>query len=209
MDQCELLFLGKDGADGVDEEGFLHKCIALKIDAVTVQEITKKCKQFARLLGILDLIWSSVRGVQGLLPTVEDVATLAKAIEKGKALWLEMKLTTLQPKWHLTFDGHLLYQYEHFGGIADKADDSIEFQHQTLKRLKDRYRRVSSYQIRSKCVLREFRRQRSSQIKANIAKFEAAKKHHPTNKRRLDAVKKNLDHQIAKKLKREGFIADD
>jgi hypothetical protein len=36
---------------------------------------------------------------------------LAKAISTAKDLWLAMGLTTLQPKWHLTFDGHLLHQF--------------------------------------------------------------------------------------------------
>ena len=208
MDKSELLFLGKDGAEDNSEEGFLQKCIQLKVDAISVEAITLRCKDFARMLGILDLIWSSVRGVQGLLPSAEDVAVLAKAIASGKELWLRMGLTTLQPKWHLTFDGHLLYQYEHFGGIADKADDSIEFQHQILKRLRDRYRRVSSFQVRSTCVLREFRRQRSSQIQANIARYEQSKKQRSTTKRQVDAVERKAGVQLAKRLKREAFIAD-
>ena len=207
MDQSKLLFLGNDEDNAVDE-GFLQKCLAVKIDSISVEDVTTKCQSFAKLLGILDLIWSSVRGVQGLLPTEDDVAALAKAIAAGKKLWLEMKLTTLQPKWHLTFDGHLLFQYKHFGGICDKADDSIEFQHQTLKRLRDRYRRVSSFQTRTKCILREYRRQRSSRIESNIAKFEHSRKQNPTNKRKVDAAQRNLDLQVAKKLKREGFIAE-
>jgi hypothetical protein len=38
-----------------------------------------------------------------------------------------MKLLTLQPKWHLTFDGHLLEQFKKYGGLADKSsDETIE-----------------------------------------------------------------------------------
>jgi hypothetical protein len=46
-----------------------------------------------------------------------------------------MGLSTLQPKWHLTFDGHLMEQFKQHGGLADKSDETIEKGHQTLKTL--------------------------------------------------------------------------
>jgi len=61
-------------------------------------------------------------------------------ITQAKALWLQMKLGYAQPKWHLTFDGHLLQQVIKYGGLADKSDDTIEFQHQIFMKLRDRYR---------------------------------------------------------------------
>jgi hypothetical protein len=40
-----------------------------------------------------------------------------------------MDLSTLQPKWHITFDGPLLHQFNKFGGLADKSDETIEKGH--------------------------------------------------------------------------------
>ena len=204
MDKCELLFVG-DADSGI--AGFAQKLIAVKSDDQTEASILAKCTDYAKLLGLLDVIWSSVRGVRGLLPTDEDVNALDHALSTAKALWLELGLTTLQPKWHLTFDGHLLYQFKAFGGIADKADDSIEFQHQILKRLRDRYRRVSSFQTRSTCVIRELRRQRSRKIQADIVKFESAKKQRADTKRAADASQRQLEVLEAKRAKRERFVS--
>ena len=80
MEQSKLLFIGKEEDGDVIEEGFLHKCLAVKINSIDSATITQKCNEYAKLLGILDFIWSSVRGVQGLLPTEEDVATLSRDV---------------------------------------------------------------------------------------------------------------------------------
>jgi len=107
--------------------------------------LSEHCHKFAALLGLLDAMWSTVRGVDaGMLPTAEEIDFLDKSTQRAKTLWIDLTLTTTQPKWHLTFDGHLLEQAKQRGGLADKADDTIEFQHQQLKRLRDRCRRVSS-----------------------------------------------------------------
>jgi hypothetical protein len=45
---------------------------------------------------------------------------------------LDLGLSTLQPKWHLLFDGHLLMQAVKFGGLSDKTDEYIEKGHQYL-----------------------------------------------------------------------------
>jgi hypothetical protein len=79
-----------------------------------------------------------------------------------------MKLSTLQPKWHLTFDGHLLEQFNKFAGLADKSDETIEKGHQTLKNLRERFRGISSYEQREVCIRRELRRSRSPEIKATL-----------------------------------------
>jgi hypothetical protein len=56
-----------------------------------------------------------------------------------------MQLSTLQPKWHLTFDGHLLEQFKKFGGLADKSDETIEKGHQTFKHLRERFRGLATH----------------------------------------------------------------
>ena len=109
--------------------------MASKSADVTEEYITEHCNKFCWLLGLLDAIWSLVRGIDGLLPTEEQKEKLKKAIAAGKALWIDMKLSTQQPKWHLTFDGHLLDQFCKYDGLSDKSDESIEKVHQILKAL--------------------------------------------------------------------------
>ena len=124
-----------------------------KDPAIADATIDVKCTQFARMVGLLDAIWASVCSIDaGLLPTDAQVQHLRRAITEGKTLWLGVRLTTLQPKWHLTFDGHLLHQVITCGGLADKADDTIEFQHQILMKLRDRCQSITSYQRRESCT---------------------------------------------------------
>jgi hypothetical protein len=151
MDKCKALFLGKEG-----HPGFLQKCLLSKCATTTDAAVESKCNNYCSLLGLLDAIWSTVRGLNsGLLPTDEQTKSLADALKEAKALWLQMGLSTLQPKWHLTFDGHLLQQFTKYGGIADKSDETIEKGHQTLKALRDRFRGISSYEQRETCIRRE------------------------------------------------------
>jgi hypothetical protein len=72
----------------------------------TAEGIQQTVTDYKNLMGCLDAIWSTVRGLDlGLLPTPADLVFLEKAIAEGKRRWLELGLSTLQPKWHLT---HLL-----------------------------------------------------------------------------------------------------
>lgn len=168
--------------------------------------IKAKCRSFAKLFGLLDVIWANVRGVEaGLLPTDEQCNQLEKALAEAKQLWIDMELTTNQPKWHLTFDGHLLHQVKTYGGLADKSEDCIEKYHQTLKSLCDRFRGVKSYKHRETCIRRELRRRRSPQIKAIIDTYEASIKQRSTTKRKHDTLERQSDKKEAKKVKREAF----
>jgi len=144
-----------------------------KIPTLNDVDIDSKCQQCARMMGLMDVMWSSVRGIDaGLLPTDDQVARLRKALSEGKTLWIQMKISTRQPKWHMTFDGHLLHQVIAHGGIADKADDAIEFQHQILMKLRDRCRSVTSFQRREGCMQRELRRRKSPEIQSHIEDWE-------------------------------------
>ena len=116
-------------------------------------------------------------------------------------------LSTKQPKWHLTFDGHLLHQMRTFGGLADKADDTIEFQHQVLKRIRDRYRRVSSFERKTLCLLRELRRQKNTRINQHVDAFFAARKQNAGTKRAADSHLRRQGVKEEKRAKREAFIA--
>jgi len=159
------------------------------------------------LLGLLDAIWSNVRGIDaGLLPTAAQIEQLQRALIEGKQLWLVMKIQTLQPKWHMTFDGHLLDQVMRCGGLADKADDTIVLQHQILKKLRDRHRNITSFQRRESCVRRELRHRKSSEMQSHVDQCESSIK---LKKRRINQVATadhHNDEREAKRMKREAAI---
>ena len=178
-----------------------------KIPTVTDNEIDNKCQQHAQMLGYLDAIWFSVRGIDaGLLPTEDQIQHLRKAIADCKAMWNLMALGTRQPKWHMTFDGHLLHQVIKHGGIADKSDESIELQHQILMRLRVRYRGITSFQRKETCMRRELRRRKSPEIQSHIDKFEALKKRKINSKRAVEAADRQQQQREAKRVKREAVV---
>jgi hypothetical protein len=204
----ELLLGGGDDDEAVDDHGFLQLCLLSKEDTAIEDAIRDKCKDFARLLGLLDAIWSTVRGIDaGLLPTEAQQLSLQIALLEAKELWLRMNISTLQPKWHLTFDGHLLEQFKQFQGLADKSDESIEKGHQTLKLLRDRFRGISSYEQKETCIRRELRRGRSPEIQQHIDKYEALIKQSTSTKRARDTVERQDNNKRAKQEKREAYIA--
>jgi hypothetical protein len=97
----------------------------------TIERIQKTVEDYKNLVGCLDLIWSAVCGMDlGLLLTVATLVFFKRAIAEVKRRWLELGLSTLQPKWHLTFDGHLLHCVDVCGGLADKSDEAIKKGHQ-------------------------------------------------------------------------------
>jgi hypothetical protein len=204
MERSEQLILGEDGLPG-----FLQACLETKHPTILTNDaVEKTCGKFARLLGLLDAIWSSVRGLPaGLLPTQEQYITLQTALLEAKELWLEMKLSTLQPKWHLTFDGHLLEQYRKYEGLADKSDESIEKEHQTLKTLRDQFRGISCYEQRETCIRRELRRFRSPEIRQHVDQFNESIKQSTGTKRAIQAAERLDGNKKAKQEKRRGYIA--
>jgi hypothetical protein len=201
MEKSSELLTGKD-----ENEGFLQLMLQSKTDTIMEETVEAKCSEYSRLLGLLDAIWSTVRGIDaGLLPTNQQTTNLAKALDEAKKLWLAMKLSTLQPKWHLTFDGHLLDQFKRFGGLADKSDETIEKGHQTLKSLRDRFRGITSYKNREMCIRRELRRVRSPEIKKHIDDYESKIKQKAGTKREIDTIQRQTSYKTAKKVKREGY----
>jgi hypothetical protein len=203
MEQSKSLLLGHE-----DKPGFLQKCLESKHPTASEVAVRAVCKQYSRLLGLLDAIWSTIRGIDaGLLPTDAQKLMLQSALLEAKELWLDMKLTTLQPKWHLTFDGHLLEQFNKYGGLADKSDETIEKGHQTLKVLRDRFRGITSYEQKETCIRRELRRSRSPEIQGIIDTYEALIKQSTTTKRAADTVERVDSNKKAKQEKREAYIA--
>ena len=93
MENSKAIFVGD-----VDAPGFLSLCLDNRCEEATEQMVRLKCQQFCQLFGLMDAIWSTVRGLNaGLLPTIDQTTTLAKALDKAKKLWLHMKLSTNQP----------------------------------------------------------------------------------------------------------------
>jgi len=140
-----------------------------------------------------------------LLPTDEQKIKLQTALLQAKELWLEMKLSTLQPKWHLTFDGHLMDQYSRYGGLADKSDESIEKGHQTLKVMRERFRGIPSYQQQETCIRRELRRSRSPEIQQHIDRYQTSIKQSSTTKRSRDTAERLDNKKKAKEEKRDAY----
>ena len=147
-------------------------------------------------------MWSNVRGIDaGLLPTEEQLADLEKALEKAKQKWIELGLSTEQPKWHITFY-HLLEQVRRYGGLADKADDTIEHMHQILQRLRDQFRRVRSYQQRETGIKKALRRYRHPDIVQVMEEFAEKKRRKNPTKRQLEAAEKDAQERARKTKKR-------
>jgi hypothetical protein len=205
MEKAELIFVGTRDPES---PGFASRAIAKKVPTISDEDIRNNCGRFGKILALLDVIWSRVQGVEhGLLPTDEDVMKLEHAIDKARELWLTMGLGTKRPKWHLLFDGHLLHQYKTFGGLADKADDFIEKEHQVLKKLRDRYRTVPSFQIRTNCMLSEIRRQRSKRIQHHISSYNDSKRQKEETKRKAEAQERQQEAKKAKTDKRGAAMA--
>ena len=156
----------------------------------------------------MDTIWAAVRGRQrGLLPTDEDMAFLTAAIEEGKRRWLDLGISTLQPKWHLTFDGHLVDQVRKFHGLADKGDDPIEKGHQTWKIFYERFCRIVSFSKREKCIRKAWKRSRHPGIQNEIKLFDERRKKQSENSvRKRKAQQGENDLKQEKKMKREAFV---
>jgi hypothetical protein len=159
----------------------------------TIQGIQKTMEDYKNLMGCLDAIWSAVCGLDlGLLPTAADLVFLEKAIAEGKRRWLELGLSTLQLKWHLTFDGHLLHCVEVCGGLAGKPDEAIEKGLQEWKRLQESFCRIRNFEQQQKCIVRAWRWQQHYFIVATVAKFESKR------------PKQKLDNRLEEESRGEG-----
>ena len=140
--------------------------------------------------------------------TNEQTISLENALREAKKSWLTMKLPTRQPKWHLTFDGHLLRQFKKYGGLADKSDESIEKGHQTLKLLRDRFRGVASFEIRENCIRRELHRTRSPEIQKHIDDYEKNIKQASGTKREVETAERQEQNKKVKLEKRLDCITN-
>jgi hypothetical protein len=85
---------------------------------LTKHEVRSEIVKCGKMLGMFNLIFAQVQGVDAGLRPTEDQQTsmLATTIEKTSELWLGSGWLMDKPKWHLLFDGHLVDQrYVSFG----------------------------------------------------------------------------------------------
>ena len=64
-----------------------------------LEAVQSKLQSFKILLGLLDCIWSSVRGVDGLLPDETYIQRLQSDIAKAKILWRNPNPGTKVPSY--------------------------------------------------------------------------------------------------------------
>ena len=144
----------------------------------------------------------------GLLPRRENVEKLKTALEGAKKRWLDVGISKFQPKWHYVFDGHLLDQYEHCGGLADKSDETIEKGHQEWKRLRQRFWRITNFEVREKAMVTAWRRRKHPNIQQALAKFRSQlPRQSPNSKRERnhDAIQESVKEE--KTAKRSQYTA--
>ena len=179
-----------------------------KIDGIENVHVQETLDKYAGMMVTMDAIWSCVRGrQQGLLPTEEDIAYLTAAVAEGRRRWLELNITTLQPKWHYTFDGHLVDQVKRFQGLADKGDDPIEKGHQVWNIFYDRFCRIVSFSKREKCIRKAEKRSRHPAIEKEIELFhQERKKHSETSNRKRRAREGENELKEMKRVKREAIV---
>jgi hypothetical protein len=157
-------------------------------------------------LGKLDVIYSTVRGVKGLLPTEAEVLQLEKVISEAKALWIECGFNIKgNPKCHLIFDGHLLHQFRKYGGLADKNEDVIEFDHQIWKREKERTRTTKNFRTQQRCQVKKMRRTQHYKVRFIIERFRRERKREKTPAEKERTILRENKKAEVKQVRREQF----
>jgi hypothetical protein len=174
---------------------------------ITVDELHQRMQQYRDLLGKLDVVFLIVRGVDFLLPTPEDIQTLKAVIEAARVLWLQCDFNIEgNPKAHLVFDGHMLEQFVKHGGLADKTEDSIEFDHQEWKKEKHRTRSVKNFKHQQKCQIKRMWRKSHWRVTRIISNFEAGRKRKFTQARKQWDADKAVAKAAVKEEQQTTFI---
>jgi hypothetical protein len=149
---------------------------------------------------------STVRGVEGLLPTESEVLQFEKVILDAKALWIECGFNVKgNPKCHLTFDGHLLHQFRKHGGLADKNEDVIEFDHQIWKQEKERTRTVKNFETQQRCQAKKMGRTQRHKVRFVIERFQRERKREKTPAEKERTIHRLNAKAEVKQARREQF----
>ena len=150
---------------------------------VSQDKVFDRIRRFRHLLGLLDSLFSHIRGIEtGVLPTEDDVQQLVSIVDNTKSWWLKCGIGTLQPKWHAIFSGHLIDQVRSFKGIADKTDDMIEKAHQPWKREKERTWNIKRFESQQRCQLKAIRKRTHHMISSKLSEFSIKKQRVFSNK---------------------------
>jgi hypothetical protein len=103
---------------------------------VTVDELCQRMQRATpRFAGKLDAVFSMVSGINFLLPTPEDTSNFGDS-DRGCSRVLRLQRgfkVEGNPKAHVFFDMHLLEPFVSHGGLANKTEDPVEFDHQEWK----------------------------------------------------------------------------
>jgi hypothetical protein len=173
---------------------------------VSEAEICERFGKHENLLGKLEVMCSTVRGVEGLLPTEAEVLQLEKVILDAKALWIECGFNVKgNPKCHLIFDGHLLHQPRKCGGLADENEDVMEFDHQIWKQEKERTRTVKNFETQQRCQAKKMRRTQRCQVRFIIERFRRERKREKTPAEEEPAIHGLNAKAEVKQARREQF----
>ncbi len=192
---------------------FCEDWLALALDVwsreqtnITEAEILERLGKYENLLGKLDVIYSTVRGVEGLLPTETEVLQLEKVVLDAKTLWIECGFNVKgNPKCHLIFDGHLVHQFRKYGGLSDKNEDWIEFDHQIWKREKERTRTVKKFRTQQRCKVKKIRRTQHYKVRFIIQRFRRERKREKTPAEKNGAIHRLNAKAEVKQARREQF----
>lgn len=110
----------------------------------------------------------SSSGRDGLLRTEQHLQKLKTAIVRGKKLWMDMDLSTWQPKWHMTFDSHPYNQVVKFGGLADKTDEYIEKAYQYWKIYEGWHCRITNFKLQQLAIRSAERQSRHPRVALHL-----------------------------------------
>jgi hypothetical protein len=182
--------------------------VDLKSDNLPEGEILRKSRMYSELLNTLDSIWSNVCSIKtGLLPTDDDLKNLELLLIVGKRQWLNLGISTSQPKWHLTFDGLLLRQVARYRGLADKGDAPIELGHQIFGRLHERFRGAATFEQRERSIMRAYRKRSHPKVLMAFKEMNLERPRHNTNSSRQKKRMADFESkQLTKRIKREAPI---
>jgi hypothetical protein len=98
---------------------------------ISNDEVDSVCQAFARILVLLDEIFSMPMTPRGQV-TAELMAKFRIWIELARLKWNKLNFSST-PKWHVLLN-HATDQLEQMDGFADMGEDSIERNHQSQEK---------------------------------------------------------------------------
>jgi hypothetical protein len=97
-------------------------------------------------------------------------------------------------------------QFRKYGGLADKNEDVIEFDHQIWKREKERTRTVKDFRKQQRCQVKKMRRMRHYKVRFIIDKFERERKRKLNTEQKQSTIERQTAKLEEKLVKRDTFL---